>query len=99
MALNKTEMTEYGVEASYWKIGMVSVDRINNVGSVSIMLYKDRTQSKTNPKKFFIDKVCYFDDKVFPSVFENMTVDLYSMLYEYIKTNEEYFKDATDDLE
>lgn len=99
MALIKSEMTDYGVEASYWKIDMVSIGRVDGVGSVSMKLYKDRRQSKLHPKKFFKDKVYYIDNDMFSNIFEGMTIDLYSMIYEHIKATDEYFKDAISDNE
>ena len=32
-------MTEYGVEAEIWKVGYISLDRINKYGSITMCLY------------------------------------------------------------
>lgn len=99
MALIKNEMTDYGVEANYWKVAMLSIDRVNSVGSFSLMLYKDREQSKNNPDKFFKDKVYYINREVYPYIFENMETNLYLIAYNHIKTTDDYFKDAISDNE
>lgn len=97
MALIKSELTDYGVEASYWKVSMISIDRIRGFGSFSLMLYKDKESSKLNPDKYFKDIVYYIDIEQYQGVFENMSTDLYSIAYNYIKLIDEYFKDAISD--
>ena len=32
-------MTEYGLEAEIWKVGYISLDRINKYGSITMCLY------------------------------------------------------------
>ena len=43
-------MTEYGVEAEIWKVGYISLDRVNKYGSITMCLYltEDATQYLTN---------------------------------------------------
>ena len=39
MALIKNKMTDLGVEAGYWKVTMISVDRYMKTGSFSLALF------------------------------------------------------------
>ena len=32
-------MTEYGIEAEIWKVGYISLDRVNKYGSITMCLY------------------------------------------------------------
>ena len=43
-------MTDYGVEAEIWKVGYISLDRVNKYGSITMCLYltEDATQYLTN---------------------------------------------------
>lgn len=99
MALIKAEMTDLGVEANYWKINMVSIDRLNGFGSISLALYLNREQSKNNPSKFFKDNVYFIDRIIYPDIFENMNDNLYTIAYNHIKVTDEYFKNALSDNE
>ena len=42
-------MTDYGVEAEIWKVGYISLDRVNKYGSITMCLYltEDATQYLT----------------------------------------------------
>lgn len=99
MALIKTKMTELGVEATYWKINMISIDRLNGVGSISLALYLNKEQSKSNTTNFFEDKVYFINRSIYPDVFENMTNNVYNIAYNHIKEIDDYFKDAISDNE
>ena len=37
--IKKKVITEFGVEADIWKIGYISLDRINKYGSITVCLY------------------------------------------------------------
>ena len=39
-------MTEFGIEAEIWKVGYISLDRVNKYGSITMCLYltEDATQ-------------------------------------------------------
>ena len=39
-------MTDLGVEAEIWKVGYISLDRVNKYGSITICLYVSETASK-----------------------------------------------------
>ena len=32
-------MTEFGIEAEIWKVGYISLDRVNKYGSITMCLY------------------------------------------------------------
>ena len=44
--IKKKIMTDVGVEAEIWKVGYISLDRVNKYGSITICLYVSETASK-----------------------------------------------------
>ena len=36
-------MTEFGIEAEIWKVGYISLDRVNKYGSITMCLYFNET--------------------------------------------------------
>ena len=36
-------MTDYGIEAEIWKVGYISLDRVNKYGSIAMCLYFNET--------------------------------------------------------
>lgn len=60
-------MTEFGIEAEIWKVGYISLDRVNKYGSITMCLYltEDATQ--------YLSKVTeiIFDATEFDTYFEN----------------------------
>ena len=44
--IKKKIMTDLGVEAESWKVGYISLDRVNKYGSITICLYVSETASK-----------------------------------------------------
>ena len=46
MMINKKVMTDLGIEADIWKVGYISLDRINKYGSVTMCLYLNENASK-----------------------------------------------------
>ena len=51
-------MTEYGVEADIWKVGYISLDRINKYGSITMCLYltEDATQYLTKVTEIIMNQ-------------------------------------------
>lgn len=60
-------MTEYGVEADIWKVGYISLDRINKYGSITMCLYltEDATQYLTKVTEIIMNQ------EEFDTYFEN----------------------------
>ena len=60
-------MTEYGVEAEIWKVGYISLDRVNKYGSITMCLYltEEATQYLTKVTEVI------FDPTEFDMYFEN----------------------------
>lgn len=101
MALIKNKMTDFGVEANYWKVNMIAIDRSRYEVSVTLNLYivKDATQ--------FLETISitlaeiedreeratrfnqYFNGSNYPNI--------YTACYEYAKEYIEYFSDAVSD--
>ena len=97
MALIKTKETTLGIEANYWKITMISIDRASKNGSFSLSLY-----TKKGAKDFIESTatIIFEDEEKFKECFENSSYkDIYTSIYEYTKKNVEYFTDAEDDEE
>ena len=44
--IKKKVMTEFGVEADIWKVGYISLDRINKYGSITMCLYMNEDATK-----------------------------------------------------
>ena len=44
--IKKKVMTELGIEAEIWKIGYISLDRVNKYGSVTACLYVNEDATK-----------------------------------------------------
>lgn len=44
--IKKKVMTEFGVEADIWKVGYISLDRINKYGSITMCLYMNEDAAK-----------------------------------------------------
>jgi len=97
MALIKNKMTDFEVEAGYWKVDMVSIDRHLKETSFSLNLYLSK-----DTKKFFesytVSLLNTEDKTLYNQYFETLTYkDVYTACYEYTKAHEEYFKDAESD--
>lgn len=60
-------MTEFGVEAEIWKVGYISLDRVNKYGSITMCLYltEEATQYLTKVTEVIINK------EDFDTYFEN----------------------------
>lgn len=94
MALYKEKQTEYGVNAGYWKIGMISIDKTNKEGSYSLFLYISKEATK--PIESIGVSLLSMEDKTrYYECFEPEDKDIYKACYEDAKKYEEYFKDAT----
>ena len=44
--INKKVITDLGVEAEIWKVGYISLDRVNKYGSITMCLYASETATK-----------------------------------------------------
>ena len=97
MALIKEVNTPFGVPASYWKVGYVSIDRFSKYGSISFNLFI------TKEAENYIDShtICLDDPEQFEIFFGKSSIgqfrDVYHASYEYTKINSEFFADAVDD--
>ena len=60
-------MTEFGIEAEIWKVGYISLDRVNKYGSITMCLYltEEATQYLTKVTEVI------FDPTEFDMYFEN----------------------------
>ena len=60
-------MTDFGIEAEIWKVGYISLDRVNKYGSITMCLYltEDATQYLTKVTEIIISP------EEFDTYFEN----------------------------
>ncbi len=60
-------MTDFGIEAEIWKVGYISLDRVNKYGSITMCLYlsEEAEQYLTKVTEVIIDP------KEFDTYFEN----------------------------
>lgn len=99
MALIKETETNLGISASYWRIGYISLDRVSKYGSITIMLYINKTA------KQYIDQYTELIDseEKFNEFFSTVALaeykDIYNSGYEFIKKYSNYFADAESDEE
>ena len=99
MALIKKIMTPIGVEADYWRITNINVDKLGMSCEIVLRLFynKEAKQSIDSRVEMITDKfkfVQFFSAIALQSSFN----DIYNAAYEYVKANSEFFADAiTDD--
>lgn len=97
MALIKKKLTDMGIEADYWKVHMISIDRHMQNGSFSISLY-----GKKGAKQFIETHTVPIMDSVtdYIECFETCGYkDIQTSCYAYAKKHIDFFKDAIDDEE
>ena len=97
MALIKNEMTKYGVEGEYWKMGSFTFDRIKVEGAYTLMLYfnkgaKSYIECKTIP---LYGAACFGRIRAILGAGS----DIVHACYEDAKKYSEYFRDALDDAD
>ena len=95
----KKIMTPIGVEADYWRITNINVDKLGMSCEIVLRLFynKEAKQSIDSRVEMIADKfkfVQFFSAIALQSSFN----DIYNAAYEYVKANSEFFADAiTDD--
>lgn len=97
MALIKNKETNYGIEASYWRIGYVSLDRINKYGSISLNLFFNKDAKDYIDSKTVIIETAEEYEKFFSTEALQNYKDIYHASYEFVKSKDEYFKNANID--
>lgn len=102
MALIKSKMTGFGIEAEYWKVTMISVDRDRKELSLSLNLYLAKganqflesigiTLNELEPEERIARYNQYFENDYYPN--------LYTACYQYAKDFVPFFVDAVSDVE
>ncbi len=96
MALIKEKMAQFGIPASYWRVGMISIDRHRKEASYSLNLFFDRDaeeflETKAVSLLGIKDKTQY-DEYFAGSEFDNIV----QACYEHAKAKVNYFKTAID---
>lgn len=99
MAIQKDYETNFGFTCNYWSISYISIDKINKVSSVKIVLYKDETAKKVDKKSAIlgieIDYVWHGDN--FPFTVEALSQnDPYKIAYSKILAEDPFFQDAVE---
>lgn len=82
-------MTDYGIEADIWKVGYISLDRINKYGSITMCLYltEEATQYVTKVTEVIMDP------EKFDEYFENGG-DIIKNSERFMKENCELFTEV-----
>lgn len=82
-------MTDYGIEADIWKVGYISLDRINKYGSITMCLYltEEATQYVTKVTEVIMDP------EKFDGYFENGG-DIIENSERFMKENCELFTEV-----
>lgn len=82
-------MTDYGIEADTWKVGYISLDRINKYGSITMCLYltEEATQYVTKVTEVIMDP------EKFDEYFENGG-DIIENSERFMKENCELFTEV-----
>lgn len=83
--LIKSKITDFGVEASIWKLGYISLDRVAKYGSISMNLYVTE-----NAIQYIESITQVIDENLFDAYFEN-NADIYEMCEKYMLENNEFF--------
>lgn len=100
--LIKSKMTNLGVEANYWRLSMISIDRHMKEASFSLNLYISK-ESYENGSQFIesynVSLLGLEDKTIYESYFEtNAYTSVYDACYAYAKSHDEYFMDAIEDI-
>ena len=97
MALIKSKQTNYGIEASYWRVGYVSLDRITKYGSISLNLFFNKDAVDYIDSKTVIIETQEEYEQFFSAEALQNYRDIYHAAYEFVKSKDEYFKNANID--
>ena len=95
MALQKNKITEFGIKAGYWKIGMLTIDRIRKEATFILYLYLNKDDLKELEREIVS---CIEESKeIYNKYFSGIEyTDIYNAAYCYVKDNVEFFTDALD---
>ena len=100
MALSKKISDPTGIDASYWVIANVTIDKLDQAASIQLTGYQDRQTRLDHPAEGIIQRRSV---SIMPEDFEQMYEDvvagdaeLYPALYAYVKEHEEDLEGAED---
>lgn len=100
MALIKNTRTKYGVEADYWRIETVTIDKRLSEGSIVIYLYL--SPEAEEPLDYRVITIADRSDKedLFDRYFSSRTEhsNILESCYNLVKEVDTFFIDAVDDL-
>lgn len=105
MALIKEKMTKLKIAASYWKVGMMTIDTNHKEASFSLNLYftNDSSDVDSYVEVFSVSDMMGNEDKtLYEKYFGKGSVNYpnwQTACYMYAKENIEFFKDAVSDVE
>ena len=84
----KSKMTNFGIEASVWKLGYISLDRVAKYGSVTMNLYVTEDASQ------YIESIVEpIKEELFDVYFESGK-DIYQACEQYMLDHNEFFKEG-----
>ena len=110
MALLKEITTRYGITANYWVINEFNVDRSRGSLLVEIVPYVSQEAREAGASPIMTDKITVrVEDVIYPEGSENESIpdytdyfspealdgkDIYTVMYEYIRTHIGQFENA-----
>ena len=102
MALYKETLSDYGFMVSYWNIGDIRINKKYRFCDVTMHGYVNQETRLSNQEYANEKNISIVEDE-FNVVCEDEVLNsgnnIYEVLYNYIKHNDEFFKDAEDILE
>ena len=102
MALNKTIISRAGFEMSYWKITNWNITMSQNLMNIDLTPYISIETRQNNLEPVYDErrKIRIIGDdytnNFSPFALENSDLDIYKIMYNYIKTNVPEFNGAID---
>lgn len=104
MALIKKKKTNYGIEASYWRLDVATISPKSKEANFTVGLYFDKDADMAVDSYLMCDLMGSTKDeelynKYFGEDKGRTYKDWQTACYEYLKDNIDFFKDAVDDPE
>ena len=103
MALYKEDISTYGFSVSYWNIGSIRIDKANKFIEAVMNGYV-RQEARLNNRAQAKEVIVVIMEDEFNEVCDAEHLDLegnniYKSIYNYVKSNNDFFQDAEDILE
>jgi hypothetical protein len=98
MALIKNNELDTGVTVSYWRIIKIELTEVGTLVMVGGYLDKAARDAGKNPITIKQNTFLGEDDPMIIATLDELNKNPYSVAYDKLKADVEFFQDATDDL-